>query len=117
MLAVPVMLNPNWLLLMPKLLSVVRIVGFQSNAGRPAKVLLQPVARWSDRSVANAHVLAPVPELVGTTRLASANEGSWSDTGSALPVYGGTNGSLVAVASLGRGRIILLADASILQNR
>ncbi len=62
-------------------------------------------------------MLVPVPELSGDARLASANDGSWRTTGAALPVYGGAKDTLVAVASLGRGRIILLADASILQNR
>ena len=78
--------------------------------------LLSPTPEWSDASVANARVLAPVPELAGDTRLRSANNGSWAETGIALPVYGAAKGSLVAVASLGRGRVILLADASILQN-
>jgi len=79
--------------------------------------LLQPAPEWSESGVTSPRVLVPVPELSGDARLASANDGSWRTTGAALPVYGGAKDSLVAVASLGRGRVILLADASILQNR
>jgi hypothetical protein len=81
------------------------------------QALLSPAPEWSAQAVANAHVLIPVPELAGDTRLAAANDGSWNTAGAALPVYGGAKGSLVAVASLGRGRVILLADASMLQNQ
>jgi hypothetical protein len=81
------------------------------------RVLLSPAPEWSETGLTNAHVLAPVPELAGDTQLRSANNGSWDDAGAALPVYGTTKGSLVAVASLGLGRVIFLADASVLQNQ
>lgn len=78
--------------------------------------LLQPAPDWSTKGIAHAQLLAPVPELAGATRLRSAGNGSFGDTGAALPAYGAAKRSLVAVASLGLGRVILLADATPLQD-
>ena len=55
--------------------------------------------------------LAPVPEVAGVRRVASAGDGAWTETGAALPVLG-----LLAVADVHGGRALLLADTSPLQN-
>jgi hypothetical protein len=47
----------------------------------------------------------------------TAGPGSWSASGEALPALGGTGTTLLAVAAPGRGRALLLADSSPLQNR
>jgi hypothetical protein len=41
----------------------------------------------------------------------------WSDLEGSLPILGGPSGAIVAVRDIGAGRIVLLADASALQNR
>ena len=65
----------------------------------------------------DAALLVPAPDLAGAVHLRGSGEGgSWKDTGAALPTYGSATRSLVAVASLGFGRVILLADASPLQD-
>jgi hypothetical protein len=55
--------------------------------------------------------LAPVREVAGVRRVASAGDGAWAQTGAALPVLG-----LLAAADVDGGRALLLADASPLQN-
>lgn len=78
--------------------------------------LLQPAPEWSTTGVAKAQPLAPAPDLAGVMQLESSSNGSWETTGAALPVFGTAKRGLVAVASLGQGRVILLADASPLQD-
>jgi hypothetical protein len=55
--------------------------------------------------------LAPVAEVDGVRRVASAGDGAWTETGAALPVLG-----VLAAADVDGGRALLLADASPLQN-
>jgi hypothetical protein len=62
--------------------------------------------------------IAPVEELAGVSAVRAEGSSSWADAGEALPVLGGSSGTaLLVVASQGRGRTDLLADASPLQNR
>lgn len=79
--------------------------------------LLTPPPAWSAEPPEFGHVLVPVPELAVARRLASADEGSWSTTGGAVAAFGDDDAALLAVAGVGRGRLLLLADASPLQNR
>ena len=72
---------------------------------------------WSGAPVRRSAALAPVPEVAGVGRVRAAGPGSWRETGEALAVLGDRRGALAAVATAGRGRILLLADASPLQNR
>lgn len=61
--------------------------------------------------------LVPVPETDAIGTVSSAGEGAWGEVGPALPVVGTSTATLLAVASVGPGRALLLADASPLQNR
>jgi hypothetical protein len=80
--------------------------------------LLDPAPEWTLRDAGLARPLAPVPEVAGVRTVESAGPGSWrEDTGQALPVVAGNGGSIVAVARVGLGRAILVADPSPLQNR
>ena len=78
--------------------------------------VIEPAPRWSSLP-AQGGPLAPVAELAGVNRIEGASAGSWSSTGEALPAYGDARRSLVAVDSVGKGRLLLLADAAPLQNR
>jgi Domain of unknown function (DUF4350) len=60
--------------------------------------------------------LAPVPEVAGVRRVASAGDGAWTATARALGVLGSGGASLVAAADVGLGRVLVVADASPLQN-
>ena len=71
---------------------------------------------WSRRPIAGGRVVSPVPELAGVVRVTELREGSWRETGGALPAYAGRDATLLAVSSLGAGRVLLLADAAPIQN-
>ena len=72
---------------------------------------------WTAAPLPSARPLVPVPEVQGVGAVRTARQGAWRDTGAALPVLAGDQGALVAVATLGHGRVVLVADASPLQNR
>ena len=74
---------------------------------------------WSPAGVVDAEPLAEVPEMSGITTIGGEGFGSWEDTAAALPVAGLRTGTrtLVAVATIGSGRAVLLADPSLLHNR
>jgi hypothetical protein len=71
---------------------------------------------WSPDPVREGVVVAPVPEVKGVEALAGFQDGSWREVGGALPAYAGRNGALLAVAGVGAGRVLLLADAAPIQN-
>jgi hypothetical protein len=74
---------------------------------------------WRDGIVLDARPLVPVPETVGVVTVSSGASGMWGNTGAALPVLGqgGQQGqALAAVANVGRGRVVLIADAALLYN-
>jgi uncharacterized protein DUF4350 len=71
---------------------------------------------WSQQGLRIAYSTVPVPETSGVRRVQSAGAGSFSAPRGALPVLG-ADPALLAVARAGRGRAVLLADASPLQNR
>jgi hypothetical protein len=60
----------------------------------------------------------PVAETAGVERVRSAGDGGWTAAKAALPVVGRPGDpALVLVSELGAGRVVLLADASPVQNR
>lgn len=91
--------------------------------GRPqlwARGLLpESEPEWSAAGIVDAQPLADVSEMKGVARVGGEGFGSWEDTAAALPVAGLQTGTrtLVAVARIGSGRAVLLADPSLLHNR
>ena len=76
--------------------------------------------RWSPAGVLEGVPLAPVPETAGIAAIGGEGFGSWEDSAGALPIVGLQSESartLVAVATPGTGRAVLLADPSVLHNR
>ncbi|MDP9403932.1 MAG: hypothetical protein M3P85_11555, partial [Actinomycetota bacterium] len=75
---------------------------------------------WAPGGARSARPLAPVPEVANVSLVRSAGHGSWDESGAALPVLAGGDGgggaALASVASVGRGRVVALADASVLHN-
>lgn len=90
-----------------------RLVAGGAHAG--AGVVARP-PRWSPGGPRRSRPTVPLPETSAVADVASAGDGSFDATGGALPALG-TVHPLLAVAQVGRGRALLLADASPLQNR
>jgi Domain of unknown function (DUF4350) len=94
-----------------------RLVVGGAHPGDWLRDLVDPAPEWSGTAIGLAMPLASVPEVAGLRRVASAGEGSWGATGATTPALGEGRRSLLLVRRLGRGRLLLLADASPLQNR
>ena len=77
-------------------------------------VLTRPT--WSPGGAASVRVAAPVPEVEGIETVRTAEDGYWSYPGSTLPVLAAEGAVAASVESVGKGRVVLLADSSILQN-
>lgn len=101
-------------------------------AGRQTVPLLRKLLAegpvWSPEGTSRATPLVPTPEVGGIGTVRASGEGSWSSVGSALPVLAGPSSAtgspsdsgeqiLAAVAVVGEGRVVLVADAGIFQNR
>ena len=71
---------------------------------------------WGPRGPRRAGPSLPLPETSAVRSVASAGDGGFDTGGSALLTLG-SGSALLAVAQSGRGRALLLADASPLQNR
>jgi hypothetical protein len=90
-----------------------RLVAGGAEEPRWLEDVLSRPPEWSPQGARFVRPRARVPETAGVSRVETAREGSWQRTGDARPALG----DLLVVASVGRGRIALLADASPLQNR
>jgi hypothetical protein len=105
----------------PALADFLRAGGRLVIAGRGAEPILAGVPgggpEWSPDDVRSARPLVPAAEVAGVATVESAGEGRWDDAGAMVPLLGGAGGVLAAVATVGQGRIVALADASPLQNR
>ena len=75
-----------------------------------------PTPRLGSDGQTDSLPFAPIAELAGVARVASAGGRRWRSVGTALPALGDKGGSLLAVATEGRGIVLLLADSSPLQN-
>ena len=71
---------------------------------------------WSPEGARDAFAFVPIPELDGVDRVQADDTGSWLRAQSALPALAGGGRTLLAVASVGAGRVLFLADASPLDN-
>jgi hypothetical protein len=84
------------------------------SAGAWLDDILDEPPDWSPDHLGSLEVLAPVPELTGVRDVETGGGGAWTG-GGALPALGYGDRALLAVAG-GNGRVLLLADASPLQN-
>ena len=92
-----------------------RLVAGGLQAGAATR-LLGSTVRLASKGADHSTMIAPVPETVGVQGVRAVGAGSYAATGTALPVLGRRDATLLAVATLGRGRIALLADTSPLTN-
>jgi hypothetical protein len=89
--------------------------GAERNAWLSEIVSPGPVWLRGSDTTTTLKPLAPVPEVAGVNEARTAGKGLWSDSRGTLPALGARD-PVVTVASVGRGRVVLLADASPLQN-
>jgi len=61
--------------------------------------------------------LGSVPEVAGVVRVESAGLGSWADYGEMQPILGSGDRVVALATTVGKGRVVALADSSVLQNR
>lgn len=94
-----------------------RLVATGPGAATVADRLLGNGPNWSPRGATPARPLVPTGEVAGINSVVAAGVGSWEDAGVMLPVLAGSRGVLATVASLGRGRVVAVADSSPWQNR
>ena len=92
------------------------LAGGAGATGLLAAVLADPPT-WSAAGVRNAAPVGGAREVAGLSSVRTAGEGSWSEPGGTTPVLGDGSRILATVATVGRGRVIALADPSPLQNR
>lgn len=78
--------------------------------------ILDEPPSWSTGGSPVSMPIAPVPEVDNVSEVVSSGRGSWADPGEAVPVLSGSGVDTAAITTLGRGRVILLADPSILHN-
>ncbi|HVF74135.1 MAG TPA: DUF4350 domain-containing protein [Acidimicrobiales bacterium] len=72
---------------------------------------------WSASGAERARPLVPVSEVAAVGEVRAAGNGSWRHAAGGLPVLADGPQVLAAVATVGQGRVVALADASVLQNR
>lgn len=72
---------------------------------------------WSATGTTVATAVGDSPEVAGVGRIAAAGTGSWLTVGRTQPVLEGDGAVMAVVTDLGAGRVVALADASVLQNR
>ena len=91
--------------------------------GRPAlwaEDLLDSPPVWSPAAVLQAEPLADVPETSLVTTVGGEGFGTWENPAGSLPILGIEDSparTLAAVTTIGSGRVVLLADTSVLHNR
>ena len=93
------------------------VAGGARGAGWLEGALGIPLPERADGPPRSARVLAPVPETARVRSVRAAGGGELRGTGGALPLLGTGAAPLASLTLAGRGRVVLLADASPLQNR
>lgn len=94
-----------------------RLLAAGPESGPALRRLLGTGLAWSARRMGTARPVAPLPEVAGVGSVEAGKRGSWRSTGGGLPLLADDDGSvLAAVADVDRGRVVALADASVLHN-
>ena len=79
--------------------------------------LRAPMPGWQAGTQGSARVLAPVPETAGVRSVRTFEGSALRAAGGALPILGSAGAPVALLMRAGRGRVVVLADASPLQNR
>ena len=70
---------------------------------------------WVTTGSTSARTLVPVEETNGVQTVAGAGSGAWDGAGETLPILAGDL-PVATVADVGEGRVVSIADATLLQN-
>jgi hypothetical protein len=92
------------------------LAGGASDASWLDGVLSHP-PQWRPVEPETAHPLVPVADTVGVRSVVARDGGGWRRLGATLPILGPKDAPLAVIARDGHGSVVLLADASPLQNR
>ncbi len=84
--------------------------------GQWVRRLFEESPRRTDDGPSTLRPLLPVSETAGVAEVSAAGSGGFSDAGAGVAILGDDDGSSVVVANLDEGRVVLLADASIVHN-
>jgi hypothetical protein len=93
-----------------------RLIAAGPTTGPALRRLLGSSLAWASVPVRSARPVVPVPEVAGVPEVQADERGAWRSTGAGLPVLASDRAVLVAVADVDRGRVVALADASVLHN-
>ncbi|MGH9030956.1 MAG: DUF4350 domain-containing protein, partial [Acidimicrobiia bacterium] len=94
-----------------------RLVAGGGSVGGLLRALFDEPPEWSPEGIPRAQSDGNAPEVAGIGELVTVGEGVWRDAGETEAVVSGRAGTLVTVADLGAGRVVMVADPSPLQNR
>ena len=94
-----------------------RLVAGGSGASGLLAALFADPPVWSSAGIRDAEPVGRADEVTGLRSVRTADEGSWSEPGTTTPVLGNASRTLATDATVGRGRVVSLADPSPLQNR
>jgi hypothetical protein len=86
-------------------------------AGGGNEAWLRDLLRSPPNGLVAGILVAAAHGLGGAHRVVTAGAGAWSSAGRTRPLVTGSGRTVVTLATLGRGRVYLLADPSPLQNR
>ena len=70
---------------------------------------------WTTPGTRSARALVPIEETRGVETVSSAGAGAWETAGETLPILAGELPA-ATVATVGEGRVVSIADATLLQN-
>lgn len=81
------------------------------------ELLLADPPSWTPEGPALSRPASDAPEVAAVRTVRTRRDGVFEEVGSATPLLAGPRGAVAAVASVGAGRLVLVADASPFQNR
>jgi Domain of unknown function (DUF4350) len=93
-----------------------RLVVADSDPGSWLGSLLEHPPTWSSNGDERARATAPVAETTGVSTVTTPAGSTFSSAAGSLPILAGRSGSAALASDLGAGRVVLLADASMLAN-
>lgn len=90
--------------------------GGAENPARWLGALIANPPTWSPSGPRTSYPVVTAPFTAGVARVRSAGDGSFTSPGSAVPTIGAAGNSILDVAPVGAGKLLMLADASPLQD-
>jgi len=94
-----------------------RLVAGGGSSTALLRALLEQPPEWTYEGARRVRSESDALEVDGLGEVVTEGDGSWSEVGSTEAVLGTDDVTLATVADVGGGRVVMLADASPLQNR